>query len=127
MYVAVYLYPVRPEVEEEFAHLHDHVAAVSIDRGAVADLTFAPADLSSKYGLLGFDSLPAPPGTRWWLGLMLFQDRAHFEGSMAAFDADPEAAALYERFRSLCEPSLVFRGEFEHRAGGLGDPDALPG
>ena len=119
MYLALYLYPVRPEDEAELIDVFDRVSAVAISHGALADASFRPADLAARYGLRGLDALPAPERTRWWVGLMLYRSREHFEEVTAAFDADPEVEFLYDGFEALVDPAVCLRGEFELAAGGF--------
>ena len=120
MYAALYLYPVGPGREAALADVFARVSRVALRHGALADASFAALDEpvgGGNYGLAGLDRIPAPPGTRWWFGLMLYRDRAHYDDVMAAFDADPETGALYEEFAGLIDPGSCVRGEFTKVAG----------
>jgi len=119
MYAALYLYPVEPEREAALADVFARVSRVALRHGVLADASFAPVEGAAEgnYGLGGFDRIAVPPGSRWWFGIMLYRDRAHFDEVMASFDADPETSALYEEFAALVDPALCLRGEFAKVAG----------
>jgi hypothetical protein len=119
VYLALYLYPVKPEDEAELVDVFDRVSVVAISHGALADASFRPADLPARYGLRGLETLPAPEGTRWWAGMMLYRSREHFMQAMTAFDADPETEHLFDEFEAVVDPTACLRGEFELAAGGF--------
>ena len=120
MYAALSLYPVEPGREAALADVFARVSRVALRHGALADASFAPSGETTderNYGLVGLDRIAAPAGTHWWFGLMLYRDRAHYDDVMAAFDADPETAVLYEEFAGLIDPGSCLRGEFTKVAG----------
>lgn len=90
------------------------MAAIYKAHGAVEDITYAPADLTPKYGCTGFPEALAPaPDEVILVEITSFRDRAHHDEVMARVDADERVLALYREVSGIIDVARVVRGEFD--------------
>lgn len=114
MFSSISIYVVPKENVEQFLKVQREALAIYQDEGCLDEVTFAPVDLSAKYGCSTFDdALKTGPDELVFMTMSKFHNRAHHDEVMAKVDADPRLSQLYTVVSKILDTGRVVRGEFE--------------
>jgi uncharacterized protein YbaA (DUF1428 family) len=116
MFSSISIYIVPSENADQFVRVQREALAILQDEGCLDEMTFAPADLSSKYGCAAFDrSVGAGPDEQVFVSVSKYHNRAHHDEVMEKVDADPRLSQLHLEMSKLLDTGRIVRGEFERR------------
>lgn len=113
MFTVMYVFRVSQTKVEAFLKVQKSAEQIYKQYGALDDETFAPADLSAKYGCASFVNEFADSDEQTHVGLSRFRDRAHHDDVMAQVDNDERIEKLYAEMLTIIDMSRTLRGEFE--------------
>jgi uncharacterized protein YbaA (DUF1428 family) len=114
MFSSISIYIVPKENADQFVRVQREALAILQDEGCLDEMTFEPADLSSKYGCTAFDqALAAGPEERVFVSVSKYANRAHHDEVMEKVDADPRLSQLHTEMGKILDTGRIVRGEFE--------------
>ncbi|MBK7891456.1 MAG: DUF1428 family protein [Bdellovibrionales bacterium] len=113
MFTSIYFYKVPRQNVEAFLVIQKRASKIYMRFGAIDDWTFAPADLSERYGCRSFlKEIEIDPGEALFFSLSLFSSKDEHDRIMSHVDKDPEIEILFKEVSGLIEISKTLRGEF---------------
>jgi len=113
MYSSLYFYRIPKKSVDAFLLIQKRSAEIYKRYGAIDDWTFAPDDLSTKYGCVSFlKEIITEDNELLFFSLSLFNNKEDHDRIIGLIDKDPEIEILFDQICNLIDLSKVVRGEF---------------